>query len=55
MQRQLVARALRDEPFRLPWRVRVAPALPWLRDLPAWLVGWGIRPERVRETEGGWR
>ncbi len=55
VQRQLVARALRDGPFRLPWPVRVAPALPWLRNLPAWLVGWGLRPERVRETEGGWR
>ena len=50
MQRQLVARALRDEPFRLPWPARIAPALPWLRDLPAWLVGWGIRPERVRHV-----
>lgn len=50
VQRQLVARALRDEPFRLPWPARVVPALPWLRDLPAWLVGWGIRPERVRHV-----
>ena len=50
VQRQLVARALRDEPFRLPWPARIAPALPWLRDLPAWLVGWGIRPERVRHV-----
>ena len=53
VQRQLVARALRDGPFRLPWPARIAPALPWLRDLPAWLVGWGIRPERVREAAGG--
>ena len=53
VQRQLVARALRDEPFRLPWPARVVPALPWLRDLPAWLVGWGLRPERVREAAGG--
>ncbi len=50
VQRQLVARALRDEPFRLPWPARIAPAVPWLRDLPAWLVGWGIRPERVRQA-----
>ena len=48
VQRQLVARALRDAPFRLPWPARILPALPWLRNLPAWLVGWGIRPERVR-------
>ena len=50
VQRQLVARALRDGPFRLPWPVRIAPALPWLRDLPARLVGWGVRPERVRQA-----
>ena len=53
VQRQLVARALRDEPFRLPWPARIAPAVPWLRDLPAWLVGWGVRPERVREEPRG--
>ena len=53
VQHQLVARALRDEPFRLPWPARIAPALPWVRDLPAWLVGWGIRPERVRGEPRG--
>ena len=29
---------------------RIVPALPWLRNLPAWLVGWGIRPERVHQA-----
>ena len=53
VQRQLVARALRDEPFRLPWPARIAPAVPWIRDLPAWLVGWGVRPERVRGERRG--
>ena len=53
VQRQLVARALRDEPFRLPWAARIAPAVPWIRDLPAWLVGWGVRPERVRGERRG--
>ena len=50
VQRQLVARALRDKPFRLPLPVRIVPALPLLRNLPAWLVGWGVRPERVRQA-----
>ena len=50
VQRELVARALRDEPFRLPLPARIVPAVPWLRNLPAWLIGWGIRPERVRQA-----
>jgi len=48
VQRQLVARALRDTPFRLPLPIRMISALPILRNLPARLVGWGVRPERVR-------
>ena len=50
VQRQLVARALRDRPFRLPLPARIVAALPLLRDVPAWLVGWGLRPERVRQA-----
>ena len=50
VQRQLVARALADKPFRLPLPARIVSALPLLRDLPAWLIGWGIRPERVRRA-----
>ena len=48
VQRQLVARALEDKPFRLPLPARIFSALPLLRNLPARLIGWGIRPERVR-------
>ena len=48
VQRQLVARALDDKPFRLPLPTRIIPALTLLRNLPARLVGWGIRPDRVR-------
>ena len=48
VQRQLVARALEDKPFRLPLPARIISALPLLRNLPARLIGWGIRPERVR-------
>lgn len=47
IQRQLVARALRDEPFRLPLLATLVSTIPILRTLPAWLVGWGVRPERV--------
>ena len=48
VQRQLVTRALEDAPFRLPLPVRIALAFPLLGSLPARLIGWGIRPERVR-------
>ena len=47
VQRQLVARALENKPFRLPLLARIILALPLLRNLPALLIGWGIRPERV--------
>ncbi len=48
VQRQLVARALEDKPFRPPLPARIISALPLLRNLPARLIGWGIRPERVQ-------
>ncbi len=55
VQRRLVARALADKPFRLPLPARIVLALPMLRSLPGWLVGWGIRPERVRPATAGSR
>ena len=48
VQRQLVTRALDDKPFRLSWPARIMLALPLLRTLLPRLIGWGIRPERVR-------
>ena len=47
VQRQVVARALEDRPFRLSLPARILLSLPLLRNLPARLIGWGIRPERV--------
>ncbi len=47
VQRLVVARALEERPFRLPLPARLVSRLPWLRDVPARVVGWGIRPERV--------
>jgi 2-polyprenyl-6-methoxyphenol hydroxylase-like FAD-dependent oxidoreductase len=32
---------------RLPWALRLAQRLPFLRDLPARLIGLGFRPEHV--------
>jgi len=48
VQKRVVTRALADEPFRLPWPARLASVIPGLRNLPAWVIGWGLRPERVR-------
>lgn len=48
VQRLIVARALDGQPFRLPLPARLLSTLPGLRNLPARIVGWGIRPERVR-------
>ena len=50
VQRRLVTRSLEDEPFRLPLPLRIVSAFPVLGSLPARLIGWGIRPERVRPS-----
>jgi hypothetical protein len=50
VQRLLVARALDGQPFRLPLPARIISSLPLLRNVPARLVGWGLRPERVRPS-----
>lgn len=47
VQRMIVARALDDKPFRLPWPARIMSAVPVVRDVPARVIGWGMRPERV--------
>jgi 2-polyprenyl-6-methoxyphenol hydroxylase-like FAD-dependent oxidoreductase len=49
LQRRLVARALDESPFRLPLFLRVVSVVPVLRDLPARLIGWGLRPETLEE------
>jgi 2-polyprenyl-6-methoxyphenol hydroxylase-like FAD-dependent oxidoreductase len=51
VQRLIVARALDDKPFRLPLPARVISTLPVIRNLPARLIGWGLRPERVRMSQ----
>jgi 2-polyprenyl-6-methoxyphenol hydroxylase-like FAD-dependent oxidoreductase len=48
VQRLIVARALDGRPFRLPLSARLVSSVPGLRNLPARIVGWGIRPERPR-------
>ena len=50
IQRRLVARGLEPGPFALPLPLRVLTKLPWFRSLAARVIGWGLRPERVRPT-----
>jgi 2-polyprenyl-6-methoxyphenol hydroxylase-like FAD-dependent oxidoreductase len=48
MQDTLVTRALEDaENFRPPLGIRLMARFPWLRRIPARLVGMGVRPEHV--------
>lgn len=49
VQNRIAAPALKaDQPFRFPWYVRLMLRLPWLRNFPARMVAYGIRPARVK-------
>jgi 2-polyprenyl-6-methoxyphenol hydroxylase-like FAD-dependent oxidoreductase len=53
IQNRLLAPVLRGDgarqaPLAVPWPLRVMQRLPWLQALPAYAVGIGVRPERVR-------
>ena len=48
VQKLIVRRALSSErPFTMPLPARVMTSLPLLRNIPARIVGFGLRPERV--------
>jgi 2-polyprenyl-6-methoxyphenol hydroxylase-like FAD-dependent oxidoreductase len=50
MQSQLAAPALNaNQPFKLPLLLRVMSKLPWFRDLPAHIVGFGVRRVRIQD------
>jgi len=49
IQKRVLDRVIgRDAPVTAPWALRLFKRLPWLRRLPARLVGMGVRPEHVR-------
>jgi len=53
IQNRLLAPVLQRDgadaaPFGVPWPLRWMQRLPWLQALPAYAVGIGVRPERVR-------
>jgi 2-polyprenyl-6-methoxyphenol hydroxylase-like FAD-dependent oxidoreductase len=51
VQERVIDRVLRaDKPIRAPWGLRLFNHLPWLRRIPARLVGMGFRPEHVRSA-----
>jgi 2-polyprenyl-6-methoxyphenol hydroxylase-like FAD-dependent oxidoreductase len=48
VQRRIIARVLSESgPLKPPLAVRLLAAVPWLRRIPARIVGLGIRPEHV--------
>jgi len=48
LQKQLVARALRDEPFSLPFPVKLLAGTPYARTILPRVIGMGLRPELVQ-------
>jgi 2-polyprenyl-6-methoxyphenol hydroxylase-like FAD-dependent oxidoreductase len=36
------------KPLHAPWVLKALSAIPWLRTIPAYLVGVGVRPEHIR-------
>ncbi len=52
IQNRVIGRALQaDVPLEAPWPVRLLRRWPWLRRVPAYLIGIGIRREHVRSRD----
>lgn len=49
----VLASASQSPASGLPWPLRLANRMPWLRAVPAWLVGVGVRPEHVATPDVG--
>ena len=53
IQRRIIARVLgNSEPLRPPRPIQFIANFPFLRRIPAWLIGIGVRPEHVRVSAG---
>jgi 2-polyprenyl-6-methoxyphenol hydroxylase-like FAD-dependent oxidoreductase len=48
IQDQIVAAGLKDVGFRLPLAARILTGTPGLRWVLPWIIGWGVRPTRVK-------
>jgi 2-polyprenyl-6-methoxyphenol hydroxylase-like FAD-dependent oxidoreductase len=52
MQNNVIRRVLDStKPLSVPWQVRLLDRSPWLRRIPARLIGIGFRPEHVKTAE----
>jgi hypothetical protein len=52
VQERILDRVLgNDEPMKAPWQVRLFDVFPFLRRIPARLVGMGVRPEHIETPE----
>lgn len=52
VQNRVIRRVLAStQPIRLPWQLKLVRAWPWLRRIPARIVGMGFRPEHVRSLQ----
>ncbi|HEV3206113.1 MAG TPA: FAD-dependent oxidoreductase [Terriglobales bacterium] len=52
VQNNVIRRVLDStKPLSVPWSVRLLDRSPWLRRIPARLIGLGFRPERVKTAE----
>lgn len=52
VQNRVITRVLAStKPIMLPWQLKLVRAWPWLRRIPARIVGMGFRPEHVRSVE----
>lgn len=50
LQNNVISRVLGKDDFRLPWPIKLFNRWPFLRRLPARLIGIGFRPEHVRTS-----
>jgi len=48
IQDQIVAAGLENARFRLPLAARILTGMPGLRWVLPWIIGWGVRPARVK-------
>jgi 2-polyprenyl-6-methoxyphenol hydroxylase-like FAD-dependent oxidoreductase len=52
LQRRVIGRVLsRADAFKTPMFIRLLARVAFLRRIPAWLIGMGVRPEHVRTSE----
>jgi hypothetical protein len=52
VQNNVIRRVLDStKPLSVPWQVRLLDRSPWLRRIPARLIGLGFRPEHVKTAE----